>query len=129
MVEQRKKEKILTIDDDAEMLFLEKILLEREGFEVFTSKSAELALDMIPQIPDLNLILCDVEMDKMNGIEFIIRLESRYQGILSRTPVVLVTSHDVPPVTHATGYIRKGTRLADFVEKVRGFMAEPASLI
>lgn len=128
MLKIEKREKILTIDDDIDTLFLEKILLEREGFEVFTSRSAEAGLEMISQISDLSLILCDMEMDKMNGVEFIRHLKNQCRGTLKKTPVILVTGHDKLPVNQAAGYIKKGAGLTDFVSKVRGFLNESAQL-
>ncbi len=118
-----KREKILTIDDDVDMLFVERLLLEREGYEVFTAKSGQSALEMIPKIPDLDLILCDVEMDQMGGIEFVRRLEGEYQFIFKKTPVVLVTGYDRPPQAHVAGYIQKGAALSEFAAQVRHFLA------
>lgn len=116
------KEKILTIDDDVDLLFLEKLLLEREGYEVFTSLSGKLALEMIPKIPNLGLILCDVEMDQMDGGEFVRHLEEEYNPVFKRTPVVLVTGTDKPPKAHVAGYIQKSAGLSDFAAQIRGFM-------
>lgn len=128
MLKVTKRKKILTIDDDIDTLFLEKILLEREGFEVFTSRSAEAGLEMISQISDLSLILCDMEMENMNGLEFIMHLKNQKQGALNSAPVILVSGHDKLPLNQSAGYIQKGAGLSDFVSKVRGFMSPPVQL-
>jgi len=81
------KVKILTIDDSPDNLFLEKLVLEREGFEVFTADNATSALEMIPKIPNLSLILCDVQMDNMDGLQFVKRLETDHGMFLKILPL------------------------------------------
>lgn len=60
--------KILAIDDEPIILDLIKFNLENEGYSVDTCKSAEEALRCDLSIYDL--ILTDMKMDKMSGIEF-----------------------------------------------------------
>jgi len=117
-----RKVKILTIDDSPDMLVLEKILLEREGFEVFTANNALSALEMIPNIHDLGLILVDVQMDNMDGLEFVKHLEADHQRVFRDTPVVLVTALDKAPEAKVAGCIRKISNLDEFVSKVRNFI-------
>lgn len=116
------KPKILTIDDSPDMLYLEKIVLEREGYEVFTADSAESALQMLPNIPDLSLILCDVQMDNMDGVEFVKVLEEKHQDIFNETPVVLVTGLDSPPKANVAGYISKPSDVDEFLSNVKRFL-------
>ena len=119
------KAKILTIDDSLDMLFLEKPVLEREGFEVFTANNVVCALEMIPNIPGLSLILCDVQMDVMNGLQFVERLEADHKLVFENTPVVLVTALEAAPKAKVAGYIRKITDLNEFAARVRSFIFAP----
>lgn len=119
------KTKILAIDDSPDMLYLEKIALEREGFEVITVRSAEAALEMIPSLENIGLILCDVQMENMDGLEFVKNLEKDHRKVFNETPVVLVTGLDKPPEAKVAGYIRKPTDLEEFTAKVKSFLSLP----
>ena len=119
------KPKILTIDDSADMLFLEKIILERNGFEVFTANSGLTALEMIPNISDLSLILVDVQMERMDGLQFIKELASKHSQVFKDTPTVLVTGMDDAPKANVAGYIKKVSDLAEFVSQVKSFIPKP----
>lgn len=116
------KAKILAIDDSPDMLFLEKTALEREGFEVFTADSAKTALEMIPRISDLSLILCDVQMENMDGLDFVKSLEKNYHDIFTKTPVVLVTALDTLPKAKVAGYIHKISDLNKFSDQVKSYV-------
>lgn len=119
------KTKILAIDDSPDMLYLEKIALEREGFEVITVNNAEAALEMIPSLENISLILCDVQMDHMNGLEFVKSLEREHRDVFNTTPVVLVTGLDNQPQANVAGYIHKPTDIDEFAAKVRSFLSLP----
>lgn len=116
------KAKILTIDDSPDMLFLEKMALEREGFEVITASNAEAALEMIPNLENISLILCDIQMDRMDGLEFVEKLEKEHRAVFNETPVVLVTALDNPPDANVAGYIQKPSDLEEFTAKVKNFL-------
>lgn len=123
MTKNLDKAKILTIDDSPDMLYLEKMVLEAEGFEVFTADNAKAALEMLPHLHDISLILCDVQMDNMDGLEFVKTLEENHRDVFNETPVVLVTALDIPPEAKVAGYIRKPSDLNDFVSKVKSFLS------
>jgi CheY-like chemotaxis protein len=116
------KKKILVIEDSADTRMLEKIALEYEGFEVFTASDGLAALKLIPQLPKLDLILVDVQMEGMSGTEFIERLETDYQNIYENTPIAFVTGLAEPPPIKVTGFIRKVSDLDDFIGKVKSFI-------
>lgn len=116
------KAKILTIDDSPDMLYLEKMALEREGYEVIAVDNAKAALEMIPSLQKISLILCDIQMDNMNGLEFVKSLEKDHQAFFSETPVVLVTGLDSPPDANVAGYIQKPSDLKEFAAKVKSFL-------
>ena len=60
--------KIMAVDDEPNILLIIKLLLQREGFEVITTKSGQECLDRLEEIkPDL--ILMDVMMLGLNGWE------------------------------------------------------------
>src|SRR5256885_16634866 len=64
-----KRAKILIVDDERSIRELLEIFLKKEGFEV---KSAPSALEGLTQVKtsDFDLIISDIKMADMSGIEF-----------------------------------------------------------
>lgn len=63
-----KKEKILLVDDEADILEIVSYNLKKEGFEVFTSDNGKDAIKVAKkEFPDL--IILDVMMPEMDGME------------------------------------------------------------
>jgi putative two-component system response regulator len=81
-------EKILVADDREEIRVLMTLLLEAQGFQVFTAEDGEKALAEFSKCqPDL--VLLDAEMPRLDGFEVCRQLKSSAETRL--TPVVLVT--------------------------------------
>ena len=88
---KNRKTRVLVVDDSVTTRTLEKNILEAAGFEVFIGKNGlEGKQQMLNLMPDLDLVITDVEMPKMNGYQFAswIKKESDYRQI----PVIMVTS-------------------------------------
>lgn len=76
---------ILLIDDDIELTSLLKEVLSFEGFEVSEANDGEAGLAAINS--DIDLILLDVMMPKLNGMETLKRLRENWE-----TPVLMLTA-------------------------------------
>ena len=64
------KKRICFVDDEPDILLLCKIVLEGEGFEVFTFTDPLLALSrFMPAFYDL--IVLDIKMPQMDGFELL----------------------------------------------------------
>ena len=68
---------ILVVDDEANYLTVMETLLGDAGYEVLTSPSAIEALK-IAGAADLDLVLTDMKMPKMTGIELLEKLQQAY---------------------------------------------------
>ena len=68
--------RVLVIDDDNNILTLVHRLLQRAGHEVWESTSPKTALHMLETM-DMDVVLTDVYMPGMNGVELCKRLEDR----------------------------------------------------
>lgn len=112
----------MVIDDSFDTLALQKLLLELEGFEVFTAQSGTEALAMLSKIDKPNLILLDMQMDDMTGAEFLTVLEERKPKIIEAVPVVFVTGLDEVPKSKAIGLIRKPADMDHFLKAVHRFV-------
>ncbi len=68
--------KILVVDDDNLMQDLLKQVLETEGYEVLVASDGREALDFFDAAPS-DLVITDMAMPRMNGIELIRDLTDR----------------------------------------------------
>lgn len=71
-------EKVMLVDDDRETVETFRLLLEMEGATVTVATSAEEALELLARQPP-SLILSDLGMPRMSGIEFIKAVRQRPQ--------------------------------------------------
>lgn len=82
-------QKILVVDDEADICEILRFNLESEGYAVDTALSAEEALAMIDaRETKYDLLMLDVMMDRMSGFEMAERLRS--QG--DQTPIIFLTA-------------------------------------
>jgi len=87
---------VLVVDDDPDMRFMLKLLLERGGYQVTEAGDGLAALHAIKaQMPDL--VLTDLRMPMMDGGELIQRLRS--DEATSALPIILITAYAVLPAT------------------------------
>jgi diguanylate cyclase (GGDEF)-like protein len=84
-------QKILAVDDEPDILRLTQYLLESWGYEVASASNGREAIQVAREVaPDL--ILMDVNMEEMNGLEACEHLKSDYAT--SFIPVIMLTSQD-----------------------------------
>ncbi len=115
---------ILVIDDSPDTLLLQRIMLESEGFKVFTAQSGTEGLALLSKIKQPNLILLDMQMGDMTGIDFLNILEKTRPEIIEIVPVVFLTGMDEVPKSNAVGFIRKPADMDKFLSAVHGFIAQ-----
>lgn len=85
--------RVLVIDDSITTRTLEKNILETAGFDVYVAIDGMEAWSMLPTV-DPDVIISDVEMPNMNGLELTARIKSSTQ--FQHIPVVLLTSLGKP---------------------------------
>jgi len=90
-MEHKKKKRILVVDDHEDNIELLRARLEARGYEVFGASDGQAALDQVESVsPDL--ILLDVMMPKMDGMEVVRRLKANKN--LPFIPVIMQTALD-----------------------------------
>jgi two-component system cell cycle response regulator len=90
-MEPKQKKRILVVDDHEDNIELLRARLEARGYEVFGASDGQAALDQVEHvIPDL--ILLDVMMPKMDGMEVVRRLKANKN--LPFIPVIMQTALD-----------------------------------
>ena len=89
-----KQIKILTVDDDLINLKLLSSMLKKNEFinEVVEAKNGLEALNILKEQSDIGLILLDIKMPIMDGIEFLSNLES--MSDLKNIPVIVLTTDE-----------------------------------
>lgn len=78
---------ILIVEDTESLRKLTRKILEKEGLSVDEAENGEIALEKISGETKYSLILLDIMMPKMNGLEFIKNLRN-----FSEVPVVFITA-------------------------------------
>jgi two-component system, NtrC family, response regulator GlrR len=95
---QKRKAKVLVVDDDPGLLRLLTIRLRAESYEVEAVSSGPLALEAAGRFrPDL--VVTDLRMEPMDGVTLLRELQGRYPGL----KVILLTAHGtIPDAVRAT---------------------------
>lgn len=82
------KEKILIVDDDMEIRKIISIYLKNEGYESIDAPDAIEALHII-QKTRIDLIILDIMLPKMDGIEACLKIREKYQ-----MPIIFLSAKD-----------------------------------
>jgi two-component system response regulator GlrR len=83
-----KRIKVLLVDDDPGVLQLLSMRLEALNFEVICADGGETAMAKL-QTESANIVISDLRMDGMDGIELFEKIQHRYPSI----PVIVLTAH------------------------------------
>lgn len=79
--------RILVVDDEADIRRIIRILLESRGYRVLEAPNGRLAVETIRKEPDVDLILLDIMMPELSGIE-----ASRETRSISSAPILFLTA-------------------------------------
>jgi CheY-like chemotaxis protein len=82
--------RVLVVDDSDLMHSLIKYALSRMDFEVSFAKNGKEALDLMTTMGEPNLILLDINMPVMDGLDLLRRLTTL--GLTQRVPVIIVST-------------------------------------
>jgi two-component system alkaline phosphatase synthesis response regulator PhoP len=115
-------QKILVVDDDAELLATTVSALEQAGFSTITAKDGAKALHHW-QTDNPDLVLLDIRLPKVNGLEVCRQIHQE-----STTPVIIVTSSvDEETSTQsfrrgADDYISKPFSIRELIARIRAVL-------
>ncbi len=82
---------LLIVDDSINLRHTLSLTLQKAGYQVVQARDGVEALEQLEQTPAIELILCDVEMPRMNGFEFLGTYRQKPE--LGNVPVITLTSH------------------------------------
>ena len=112
--------KILICDDEKDIVRAIEIYLKAEGYELFKAYNGLEAVEIMNKEPDIRLVLMDIMMPKMDGIEALMEIRKT-----SNVPVIFLTakSEDADKILGlnigADDYITKPFLPAELTARVR----------
>ena len=83
---------VLLVDDDHAAVTLTAVTLSRLGCRTFLAPNGDKALEMLEHQPSVDVVVTDIDMPRMNGLELLWRIKhsARHRVI----PVILYSGHD-----------------------------------
>lgn len=85
-----KNKVILIVDDDASFRRMLKMMLREGNFDFVEACNGQEALQKLTYNHEINLVLIDIDMPKMDGIQLLRAIRS--QEVYSRVPAIMVTA-------------------------------------
>jgi two-component system chemotaxis response regulator CheY len=114
---------ILIVDDSATMVMSVKATLEMNGFKVETAGDGEAALNRIKGGLKPDLIITDINMPKMGGLELIKNVKAlpgfRFTPILTLTTESRSDRRDEGKKLGATGWLVKPVAGPDLIKVIK----------
>ena len=105
------KRTIMVVDDNESLRKFTAMLLEKQGFEVIQKEDGQQALDTLEQ-ENVDLILMDIEMPIMDGVEASRRIRSSDKNYAS-VPIIAHTGDSSPVTLDKIG----SSGMSDFIVK------------
>jgi len=122
---------ILVVDDNEDIRSLLSLVLSREGYEVVLASDGTEAIEKI-KVAKPDLILLDVMMPGLSGLEVLSTLREDKDKKINEIPIMMITAKstitDIDNAVElgASSYIIKPFRPANLIEKVTAIFAEEA---
>jgi two-component system, OmpR family, response regulator ChvI len=125
-----KKKRILLVDDEHDITFTFRIVLEDNGFAVDTFNDPEEALSNF-KAGLYDLLLIDIKMPKMNGFELYREIEK----IDNKPKICFITAFEVYykslrelfPTVKVDCYIKKPITTNDLIERIKSELVTATS--
>ena len=112
--------KVLVVDDSDLIHKMYQLVLCRLNCELVKAMNGREGLDILAGQDDFQLILLDIHMPVMNGVQFM--EEANAQGITDRYPIVILSSEGKEEETArglklgARGFLRKPFKSSDLYD-------------
>ncbi len=104
--------RVLIMDDEPDVRKVARMTLEKAGYEVMEAEDGEKAIEEIKRGENpvmMDVIICDIRMPKINGVEAIKYFQSNYPS----KPLIVMTGH--PDLEMATNFMKQG--IVDYLVK------------
>ena len=104
--------RVLVVDDEPDIRKVVRMTLQKAGYEVIEAENGEKAIEAINTGENrllLDVLVCDIRMPKINGVEAI----AYFQQEWPRVPIIVLTGF--PDTDMATSFLRSG--VVDYLVK------------
>jgi CheY-like chemotaxis protein len=119
---------ILLVEDDKNERLLYEQELRLEGYEIVTAADGKEALEKVQEWQP-NLIIMDINMPKMEGIEAMGRIVSKHKNI----PIIIYTAYSSYKDNFmswlADAYIIKSSNLTELKNKIKELLTREAKVV
>jgi two-component system, cell cycle sensor histidine kinase and response regulator CckA len=88
-----KLRKLLVIDDDEKLIVTYRELLSPYGFEILCAFNGEQAMPLVDQNPDIQLVILDLSMPRMDGRQWLRWFRTKRQD----SPVIIISGYKLDP--------------------------------
>ncbi|NER82891.1 MAG: response regulator, partial [Leptolyngbya sp. SIO1D8] len=82
--------KLLVVDDSITTRQTLTLTLQKSGYQVIQAQDGQEAVKQLLQHPNVQLVICDIEMPRMNGFEFL--QHCQHDSELAQVPVMMLSS-------------------------------------
>ncbi len=114
---------ILLVEDDKNQRLLYEQELRLEGYEIITAIDGKDSLKKVKEQPP-DIIIMDIDLPKMEGIEAMGRIISKHKGI----PIIINTAYNSYKDNYmswiADAYIVKSSDLTELKNKIKELLIE-----
>ena len=123
--------KVLVVDDSALIHQMYKMALMRYKCFIVSAKNGQSGLDQLAEHPDIDLVLLDINMPVMGGLEFLKKVKEL--GTYSNIPIVVVSTEGKEEDTKrglemgARGYVTKPIQIAALHALIEKLVPSPAN--
>ncbi len=115
------RHKILIVDDEQEIRDMCKRALERAGYRVDVSQNAQEALELLDKGEDYELVLTDLSMPGLNGLELISEIKKKYP----RCKTLLMTGTPPGNGIDTRDCLRKPFDFTELASKIKQHLSSP----
>lgn len=109
--------RVLVVDDEPDIRKVVRMTLQKAGYDVLEAENGEKAIEVINSGENrimLDVLICDIRMPKINGVEAIAYFRQNY----TRVPVIVLTGF--PDTEMASAFLRDGGVVDYLVKPVEG---------
>jgi putative two-component system response regulator len=118
---------ILIVDDDDAIRDLLKHGLKHFGFDCLAVESGQAALAILAERP-IDVVVSDINMPGMNGLELIQRIKPGYDcDVMMMTGLVKDFTYEEIIGRGASDFIQKPVRIQEFIARLKRIIAERAT--
>lgn len=104
--------RVLVVDDEPSVRTIVRLLLEKAGYDVLEAADGEAAIEALNAGENrlvLDVVICDIRMPKINGIQAIEYFQREYPHV----PLIVLTAY--PETKMAVSFMRNG--VTDYLVK------------